>query len=133
MPQTAASTSLTTRPAVDVLVVDDVAEIRRLLFRALLRERLTVTASPSTLHALRALEVCPHLVVMTDLTMPGPDGIELLRVVARRWPSTRRILFSGYTDAELVLGAHAHRVIDKSTHLSRVVEIVLEELLRAQT
>lgn len=117
--------------AVDVLIVDDQAPLCRVLARALRRQGASTSVASSTLHAIRALEAQLHWVVVSDLNMPGPDGGELLRTVEARWPSSRRVLFSGYVDSGVVLAAPAHRYVDKSLPLSLVVEIVLEELARA--
>jgi len=38
--------------------------------------------------------------VVLDLTMPGPDPVEAIRVLAERAPSCRVIAFSGYDDPE---------------------------------
>lgn len=120
------------RSTIDILLVDDSAEFTRVLAHCLLREGHTVGISPSSIHAIRVLEARAHLVVVTDLSMPGPDGCSLLNVVERRWPLTRRILLTAYADAHLVSHTpQAHRVVDKSVTLSRILEIIEEELERA--
>lgn len=119
--------------ATDVLVVDDDPQFCRVFGRMLLRQGLTTLVCHSSLRAIRALEAAPYLVVVADLTMPGLDGAGLLRVVERRWPGTRRLIFSGHTAGSLVVAnPQAHRVVDKSLPLSLVVEIILEELILAQ-
>jgi DNA-binding NtrC family response regulator len=101
----------------------------RILSRCLIREGRTVGVSPSSIHAIRVLEARAHLVVVTDLSMPGPDGSSLLNVIERRWPLTRRILLTAFADAHLVANTpQAHRVVDKSVTLSRIIEIIEEEL-----
>lgn len=117
---------------VDVLLVDDLEEFTRVVSRALLLRGLSVVAAPSTLHAIRALEQRPVCVVVTDLLMPGPSGSDLLAVVERRWPLTRRVLLSSFVGATDVLETPcAHRVLDKSVGLEQIVEVVLEELALA--
>ena len=120
------------RHHVDTVIVDDLPEFTRILSRALLRKGMSVGVSPSALHALRVLEARPHLVVVSDLSMPGPDGAEFLAAVERRWPRSRRILLSAYVDSEVVLRTHAHRIIDKSAPLDVIVQIVSEELALAR-
>lgn len=69
----------------------------------------------SALHALRELEAGPFDLVVADLRMPGMWGHDLLRVVTRRWPDTRRILFTGFTTGELMGAAeeYADATLDK--------------------
>src|SRR3954463_13907889 len=37
-------------------------------------------------------------IVITDMKMPGVDGMELLRIVAERYPQIKLIVASGYDD-----------------------------------
>jgi two-component system NtrC family sensor kinase len=37
--------------------------------------------------------------------MPEMSGVEFLRIVARRWPDTVRMVLSGYSDTGAVIGA----------------------------
>lgn len=88
-----------------ILVVDDELSARRLLTLSL--EHLghqvhTVGAVPEALDHL-AREV--YDLVLTDLRMPGPSGLELLRVVRTQHPGTRTVLMSG--NAEIADAASA--------------------------
>ncbi len=65
--------------------------------------------------ALRELAKGPFDVVVSDMCMPQMDGAELLAVVARRWPTTTRLLLSGYADETSLERARqvAHVCLDK--------------------
>jgi HD-like signal output (HDOD) protein len=52
--------------------------------------------------ALEFMETTTFDAVISDLEMPGMDGIQLLREVKRRSPATARIMVSGVTDQKLV-------------------------------
>ena len=72
-----------------VLVVDDDAPVRALCTR-LLQEFCDVTAVDSGAAALEALGQGPVDLLLTDVLMPGMDGIELLREAERRYSIARR-------------------------------------------
>ena len=57
--------------------------------------RLTVEASVArAAQALEQLEKQPFDLILTDITMPNIDGLELLRTVRTRWPSTDVIILT---------------------------------------
>ncbi|MBU1229768.1 MAG: HDOD domain-containing protein [Proteobacteria bacterium] len=71
--------------------------------------------------------------IVTDLTMPGLDGAELLRRVMRLHPDTVRFLLSGYSEEE-ILGrslAPAHQFFTKPCEEARLVE-ALEQAMDAR-
>lgn len=78
-----------------VLLVDDHGDVRRAMTRALQRLGHHVTGAEDGHAALRALEAQPHDLIITDINMPGMDGIELILAVAERWPALPIIAVSG--------------------------------------
>ncbi|UUZ84941.1 helix-turn-helix domain-containing protein [Paenibacillus sp. P26] len=50
------------------------------------------------LEAIRLIESLGPELVITDMRMPGMDGIELLKELRERFPSTQIIVISGYDD-----------------------------------
>jgi HD-like signal output (HDOD) protein len=71
--------------------------------------------APSGAEALALLETAPADVVVSDMRMPGMDGAALLERVRQRWPSTIRLLLTGYTDQDQVLRSarSAHQFLNK--------------------
>ena len=65
--------------------------------------------------ALEAMALRPADVVVSDLRMPGMDGIELLAQVRERWPRAIRLILSGHAGSESVLRAMsvAHQLLEK--------------------
>jgi two-component system cell cycle response regulator CpdR len=84
-----------------VLLVDDDAQVRRLVARMLHLEGYDVTERPTAAAALAALGQGPFDLVLTDIMMPDMNGCELGRAVARRWPGQRVLYYSGHVFSSL--------------------------------
>lgn len=76
-------------------------------------------------------------IVVTDLRMPGPNGIELLEHIREQWPDTIRILLTGYADIDIALQAinrgGVYRFLQKpfrSDDLKEVLKSAEEEFQR---
>jgi len=83
-----------------VLVVDDEPEILRSLEDLLSEEGYEVDVAGSGSAALEALAAQAYALVITDLRMPPPDGLALLRTVRERWPQTAVILLTAFATRE---------------------------------
>ena len=84
----------------NILFVDDDAIMRELFSTVLLGEpeRWGVTTAESGEAALPFLDTDFFDVVVSDMRMPGMDGVALIREVKRRSPRTARIILSGVVD-----------------------------------
>jgi CheY-like chemotaxis protein len=84
-----------------ILLVEDEPALRGPMRRGLEREGYTVLEAPDADQALRICETHPNdiHVMVTDVVMPGMDGLELGRRVALSRPGTRVLYASGYADA----------------------------------
>jgi len=78
-----------------LLIVDDEPMIRGTLGQFLTRAGHDVAAAADVASAFRHLEGTTFDVVLSDIVMPGPDGLELLRRVRERTPETKVILLTG--------------------------------------
>jgi DNA-binding NtrC family response regulator len=83
-------------PSVRVLVVDDDPGVRYTLREILSSEGLQVDEAADGLEALSRLEAQPAALVVTDLRMPGMDGMELLRRLAARSPAPRVVVITAH-------------------------------------
>lgn len=88
-----------------VLVVDDEERIRNALRRALRSEPYDLQVADCGAQALDILSETPVQVVVSDLGMPGMDGIGLLTAVADRSPGTIRMILSGHSDSRIIIDA----------------------------
>jgi len=84
-----------------VLLVDDEPGVLNALTRLFTRAGAEVRTAPSAEAALAVLDGFTPDVVVSDHRMAGMTGVELLRVVAARFPQARRVLLSGYVDIEV--------------------------------
>ena len=83
----------------NILVVDDDDVIRDTLCELLSGEYACQTADTAE-QALTKLKAQPFDVVLTDISMPGLTGMELLGRVRRLYPDTPVIIISGLADEE---------------------------------
>jgi DNA-binding NtrC family response regulator len=93
--------------SVSVLIVDDesdVAELFRQRFRREVRQGVCVLHfAESAEDALAKLAdgIDPQLIViLSDINMPGTDGLVLLREIKERWPEYPVIMVTAYGDEE---------------------------------
>jgi CheY-like chemotaxis protein len=93
--------------SVSVLIVDDeadVAELFRQRFRREVRQGVCVLHfADSAEDALEKLAdgIDPQLIViLSDINMPGMDGLALLREIRERWPEYPVIMVTAYGDDE---------------------------------
>ena len=115
----------------DILVVDDDDVIRDTLCELLSTDYSCQTANTAE-EALAKLEAQDFDVVLTDISMPGLNGKELLKKVVKLYPGTTVIMISGHGDqveAENLLSHGAFAYLLKPFRL----EIVEESVKRALT
>jgi DNA-binding NtrC family response regulator len=92
-------------PSDAVLVVDDDAAIGKVLV-ALLRQRgLDAAHVSSAEEALTALEARPYDVVLSDIRMPGMDGMDLLDRIAGHFPGLPVVLLTAHGSVALAVEA----------------------------
>lgn len=98
-----------------VLLVEDDAAVRAVAQRALRRFGYTVLAAEGGEDALRLARDYQgriHL-LLTDIMMPGMNGLEVATRVTRFRPGIRVFFMSGYADQDLV----RQGLLDPATHL----------------
>ena len=86
---------LPTRPC--VLLVDDDAIVREVLTSVAGGFRLCGVVGGQRGGGLGRLAAGERVdIIVSDLTMPGMDGLELIRAVQERWPGLPAVLLTGY-------------------------------------
>lgn len=88
-----------------ILIVDDEAAIRSAMARALSRKYECMTAANAT-EALALLDANRDTrLMLSDIRMPGMDGVELLKAAKKLCPSLACILLTAYGTVELAVEA----------------------------
>jgi len=87
----------------DILIVDDDDVIRDTL-KELLSEHYACQTAGTADEAFARLAEKPYDLVLTDISMPGISGFELLGKVLDQYPKTPVIVVSGISDQEHVQG-----------------------------
>ena len=87
-----------------ILVIDDDAVACEFLQEALSREGYEVIAFTSALEALKQ-DLSRYDLLMSDIRMPGMDGLQFLGEVQKKWPELPVILMTAYGSLETTMEA----------------------------
>jgi excisionase family DNA binding protein len=95
LPAKASPAPSSTRPR--ILVVDDEASIRDLLAKTLGLAEYDVDAAPDGRSALERMRMISYDLLITDLKMPGMDGLTVIREARRLKPDVPVIIITGFS------------------------------------
>ena len=99
-----------------LLIIDDHAGVRRLLFEVLTDEGYNVEIAASGTEGIKkAFARIPSLILL-DAKMPGKDGFETLNEITKFAPDVPVIMITAYTELGTVLEAAKHGIIK---HIAR--------------
>ena len=86
--------------SVTILIVEDDDNLRNLLRRTLEGVGFSVFAATDGAEALRLCQQCDSTIdlVVSDIVMPGLNGLELLERIRVAHPETKCLLITGFTD-----------------------------------
>lgn len=100
-----------------LLAVDDEPNILAALRRLFRGTGWHVLTAGNVDEALALLATEPVNAVLSDMRMPGMDGVQLLERVSQGWPRTARLLLTGQADVDSTIAAinlgRVHRYIAK--------------------
>lgn len=88
-----------------VLIVDDEEEIRHLLDRLFRKEGFATITAKDAMDALMELQDHDVDLVLTDIRMPGMDGLELISQIHEIKPQMPVVVISGYGSLDTVMDA----------------------------
>lgn len=93
------------KPSATLLFVDDEPNILKSLKRLFRGSEYNILLAENGAEGLKVLTENPVDLIISDMRMPQMDGAEFLSRAAERWPSTVRILLTGYADMESTISA----------------------------
>ena len=86
-----------------ILLVDDEEGIRKVLGISLEDSGYSVLKAENGEQALELFQKHRPQIVLTDIKMPGMDGISLLKAIKREDPDTEVIMITGHGDMDLAI------------------------------
>jgi len=95
-----------------LLLVDDEEGIRKVLGIALSDAGYTVFSAKDGEEALQIFRKETPPIVLTDIKMPGMDGIELLQRIKHENPDTEVIMITGHGDMDLAIKSLKYQAVD---------------------
>ena len=122
-----------------VWVVDDDRSIRWVFEKALSREGISYKTFASAEHALAELELVSPQVLVSDIRMPGPSGLELLQAAKQRYPALPVIIMTAHSDLDSAVAAFqggAFEYLPKPFDVDQAVELIrraLDESVREES
>ena len=115
-----------------VWIVDDDASIRWVLEKALSKAGCRITAFDNASDVLRQVQSDNPDIIITDIRMPGIDGLELFRYLNDQRPSLPVIVMTAHPDLKDALSAYrpvAFEYLAKPFDLDEAVGLVENEEL----
>ena len=110
-----------------ILLAEDDESLRGFLKRALERAGYEVRACADGEEALEALPEAEWDLLLTDIVMPGADGIEVARQASAVQPDLRIMFITGFAAVALAAKESAPegaKVLSKPIHLREIVSEV---------
>jgi len=120
---------------IEVLVIDDEAIVCERLKDFLTEKGLCVEVFTESEKAIARLQEKTFDVIVTDLKMSGPSGMDVLRLIRETQPSTMGILITAYGQFEKVREAEAldaFEVVHKPFQLADIHKLILKAAKRAR-
>ena len=107
-----------------ILVVDDDQFVRSLLRAVLERQGYSVVEAENGAEGLQTYQVKPTDVVITDIQMPGMDGLEMSIELRRAFPTARIIAISGGKSALNMAKTFVQYTLEKPLCMEELLDTV---------
>jgi two-component system, NtrC family, response regulator AtoC len=107
-----------------ILVADDDEIARDVISSLLSKEEYPVVTAKDGIEAIRILRLEGINLVITDLRMPGADGIEVLKYAVRKNPDIAVVIITAYGTLDTAIEAIKEGAYDYMTKPYKVQEIL---------
>ena len=88
-----------------IIVVDDETQICHNIAKILSKNNYEVTHVLSAGEAMEKMAVQSYSLLISDIVMPGKNGLELLKMVKKEWPLTKAIMMTAYASTDTAMKA----------------------------
>jgi CheY-like chemotaxis protein len=88
-----------------IIVVDDEKQICQNVEKILKKNNYEVTCAVSAREALEKMAQNSFALLISDIVMPGQNGLELLKLAKKQWPLTKAIMMTAYASTDTALKA----------------------------
>ncbi|MGB6280168.1 MAG: response regulator [Syntrophobacteria bacterium] len=95
-----------------ILVVDDEVKICRNVEKILAKDDYDVSWASSADEALEKMAKESYSLLISDIIMPGMNGLEFLKLVKNQWPLTKVIMFTAYASTDTAVKAMRLGAVD---------------------
>jgi DNA-binding response OmpR family regulator len=95
-----------------ILVVDDEVKICRNVEKILAKDDYDVSYASSADEALEKMAKELYSLLISDIIMPGMNGLEFLKLVKNQWPLTKVIMFTAYASTDTAVKAMRLGAVD---------------------
>ncbi len=123
-----------------IIVVDDERRICQNVKKILSNRNYEVIQAVSADEALEKMTREPFSLLISDIVMPGMNGLELLKLVKKQWPQTKAIMMTAYASTDTAAKAIRLGALDyipkpfTPDELRTTVEMAIaEKLVEAST
>ena len=115
-----------------ILIIDDEPEICRMVTEFLFDAGYASSYALNGPDGLAMIKKDPPSLVLLDISMPGMDGIEVMRLIREQSPSLPVVILTGHGDTETVkkiieLGASEY--LTKPIHLETLLNQFVRDLI----
>ncbi len=88
---------------VKILVVDDEANICQNVKKILSKKNYEVTTALTADEAIEKLAKDSYALLISDIVMPGKNGLELLKIVKSEWPLTKAMIMTAFASTDTAM------------------------------
>jgi DNA-binding response OmpR family regulator len=88
------------KPSAKIMVVDDEQRICENVEKILSDNKYTIVTAASAQEALDKLARESFFLLISDIVMPGMDGLQLLKLVKSQWPLTKAVMMTAYASTD---------------------------------